>query len=103
MLFYELPLDELQTYRQRVNAVTVDDISRVARQYIKPDQLSVVLVGNAAAFVNDLPGVGFGKFERIRLPDLDLDAAGLTRDRPGTPMPGLPLLVRTPLDHAEHA
>ena len=92
VLFYKLPVDELQTYRHRVNALTVDDISRVARQYIKPDQLSVVLVGNAAAFVNDLPGVGFGKFERIRLPDLDLDAAGLIRGRLGTPMPGPPLL-----------
>jgi zinc protease len=92
VLFYGLPVDELQTYRQRVNALTVDDIARVARQYIKPDQLSVVLVGNAAAFVNDLPGVGFGRFERIRLPDLDLDAAGLTRGRLDTRMPGLPLL-----------
>ena len=30
-LFYGLPLEQLQTFRERVNAVTVDDIQRVAR------------------------------------------------------------------------
>jgi zinc protease len=93
-LFYELPLDELQTFRQRVTALTPDDISRVVRQSIRPDQLSFVLVGDADAFVRDLPGVGFGTFERVRLADLDLDAAGLTRSGPGVGRPGPPLLSR---------
>ena len=31
VLFYGLPIDELQSFRERVNAVTVDDIERVAR------------------------------------------------------------------------
>ena len=42
----------------RVNAVTVDDIQRVARLYLKPDRLSVVLVGNAAGFTDQLKGIG---------------------------------------------
>jgi zinc protease len=71
-LFYELPLDELQTFRQRTNAVSVDDIGRVADQYLKPDRLTVVLVGNAAAFANQLKGVGFGKYELIPLREIDL-------------------------------
>ena len=50
VLFYGLPLEQLQSFRERVNAVTVDDIQRVARVYLRPDRLSVVLVGNAAAF-----------------------------------------------------
>src|SRR5207249_1541550 len=50
VLFYGLPVEDLQTFRQRVNAVTVDDIQRVARAYLKPDRLSVVLVGNASVF-----------------------------------------------------
>ena len=60
-LFYDLPLQELQTFRQRVNAVTVDDVERVAYKYVRPDRLSIVLVGNAAAFVDQLKGAGFGK------------------------------------------
>ena len=47
VLFYGLPIEELQTFRERVNAVTVDDIERVARAYLQPDRLSIVLVGNA--------------------------------------------------------
>ena len=50
VLFYGLPVEQLQSFRSRVNAVTPDDIERVARTYLKPDRLSVVLVGNAAAF-----------------------------------------------------
>ena len=75
VIFYDLPLEHLQTFRERVNAVTVDDVQRVARLYLKPDNLSVVLVGNAAAFITQLPGVGFGKYETVELANLDLTAA----------------------------
>jgi zinc protease len=80
VLFYELPIEQLQNFRDRVNAVSVDDIQRVARAYFKPDRLSVVLVGNAAAFESQLGGVGFGRFERVELGNLDLMAADFKRD-----------------------
>ncbi len=38
-VFYGLDLNELQTYRERVNMITVDDIQRVAQQYLHPDRL----------------------------------------------------------------
>jgi hypothetical protein len=85
-LFYELPLDELQTYRERVNAVTPEDIQRVAQQYLKPDRLSVVLVGNVDAFASQLRGVGFGRYETVGIGDLDLTAADFRRA--GSPSPG---------------
>jgi zinc protease len=78
-LFYGLPLEQLQTFRERVNAVSVDDIQRVARELLRPDRLSVVLVGNAAAFSAQLRSVGFGTFETIELADLDLTAANFKR------------------------
>lgn len=80
-IFFELPLRDLETFRERVNAVTVDDISRVARTYLKPDRLSVVLVGNASAFTSKLPGVGFAKFETVSLGDLDLTATDFKRSK----------------------
>ncbi len=79
MLFYGLDLKELQTYRERVNAVTPDDIQRVAREYLRPDRLSIVLVGDATVFAKQLGGVGFDQFERIALTDLDLGSADLKR------------------------
>ena len=80
-VFYDLPLGELQNFRDRVNAVSVDDIQRVARVYLKPDRLSVVLVGNASAFASQLKGVGFGRFETVELSDLDLTTPDFKRAR----------------------
>jgi zinc protease len=79
VVFYDLPIEELQTFRERVNAVTTDDIQRVARAYLKPDRLSVVLVGNVAAFGPDLRGVGFNTFETVELANLDLSTADFKR------------------------
>jgi zinc protease len=78
-VFYELSLDELRTYRQRVNAVTPDDVLRVARTYIQPDRLSIVMVGDAARFKDQLGKAGFGNYELIPLSDLDLTAANLKK------------------------
>jgi zinc protease len=79
-LFYELPLEEVPMYRERVLAITPDDIQRVARLYIQPDRLSIVLVGNAKAFVNQLRGVGFTDFDVIPIGQLDLMSATLKKD-----------------------
>ncbi len=79
VVFYGLPIEDLQNFRERVNAVTVDDIQRVARAYLKPDRLSVVLVGNVVAFEKDLKGVGFNDYEKVELGNLDLTAADFKR------------------------
>jgi hypothetical protein len=78
-LFYGLPLSELQNFRERVNAVTPDDIQRVAKALLRPDRLSVVLVGNLAAFASQLRGVGFTTFETVEIADLDLTSASFKR------------------------
>jgi zinc protease len=80
-VFYGLDLNDLQTYRDRVNAITADDIQRVAREYLKPDRLSIVLVGDASVFAKQLAGVGFDQYERIPLADLDLSSPDLRRHR----------------------
>src|SRR5688572_29395284 len=79
-VMFELPVDEIGTFRERVLAITPDDIQRVARLYIKPDRLSIVLVGNAKAFIPQLRSVGFTEFEVIPIEQLDLMSATLTRE-----------------------
>jgi zinc protease len=74
-LFYDLPVDELPKFRERILKVTPDEIQRVARWFIRPSQLSIVLVGDADKFVNDLKGVGLGTFERVPIDRLDLLSA----------------------------
>jgi predicted Zn-dependent peptidase len=43
-----LPNDYLETYRDQIQAVTVEDIQRVARTYIKPDEAAVIVIGDGA-------------------------------------------------------
>jgi hypothetical protein len=44
---------------------------------LRPDQLSIVLVGDASVFARDLAGVGFDQVERIPIADLDLSSPDL--------------------------
>jgi zinc protease len=78
-LFYELSVEDLPKFRERILKVTPDDIQRVARWFVRPDQLSVVLVGNADQFVGSLKGAGFGAFERISMNQLDILSADLKK------------------------
>ena len=78
-LFYGLDLNELETFTERVNVVTVSDIRRVALFYLKPDRLSVVMVGDASKFVDDLRGIGFGRYELVPIDELDLSAVDFRR------------------------
>jgi zinc protease len=78
-VLYDLPLEDIPTYTQRVTAITADDIQRVAQAYLKPDRLSVVLVGNAKAFVPQLRALGLDDVEVIPAEQLDLMSASLKR------------------------
>jgi hypothetical protein len=45
---YGLPHDYLQTYRDHVRAVAIDDVQRVAKDHIHPEDLAIVIVGDAS-------------------------------------------------------
>jgi zinc protease len=78
-LFYGLDLTEIKTYRERVARVTAEDIQRVAQQFVKPTQLSIVLVGDASVFAADLKANGFPEFERIPIGELDINSPTLRK------------------------
>jgi predicted Zn-dependent peptidase len=44
--FYNLPDDYWEQYPAKVNAVTVDDVQRVARKYLNPEAMQIVAVGD---------------------------------------------------------
>ena len=44
---FDLPDNYLHTYRDRVNAVTAEDVQRVAQQHVTPDRAAIVIVGDA--------------------------------------------------------
>ncbi len=52
--FYDYPPDYLETYQEKLSAVTIADVQRVARTYLKPELLQIVLVGNSQDYLEDL-------------------------------------------------
>jgi zinc protease len=56
--YYGLPADFLDQYRANIEKVTIADVSRVAKQYIHPDKLAVLVVGKAADFDQPLTTLG---------------------------------------------
>ena len=82
-LFYGVDLEEIETYRDQVDGVSPVDIQRVAKEYLRPEDLSIVLVGDASAFAAQLSGAGFPEFDRIPLADLDLNSPTMRRGAPG--------------------
>ena len=46
--------DYLKTYVQRVNAVTPDDVQQMTAQYIKPEMMTIVVVGDKSKIADQL-------------------------------------------------
>ena len=67
----------ITTYRERISAVSGDDVLRVAREYLQPDKLVILIVGDRAAIAAGdadnpdytLDGLTGGAITRIPLPD----------------------------------
>lgn len=72
------PADYWATYRDRIRAVTAEDVQRVAQRYLQPDQLVVLVVGNIDEITKGNPDkpqhsllkiARDGQIRRIPLPD----------------------------------
>ncbi|HYN83108.1 MAG TPA: pitrilysin family protein [Gemmatimonadaceae bacterium] len=57
---YNLPLDYYNNYVQNVEAITQADVQRVAREYINPSSLAIVIVGDRKSIESGLKAVGTG-------------------------------------------
>jgi zinc protease len=73
----ELPEDEFDRYQARVEALTKADVDRVARQYITPETMTILVVGDRAKVEGPLKSLPFVK-EIRRL------------DAEGNPLPDAP-------------
>ncbi len=61
-----LPDDELANYRAAIEAVGIDDVRTAAERHIDPDQLAVVLVGDADVVGPELAAAGHADIEIVR-------------------------------------
>jgi zinc protease len=49
-----LPDDYLHNYRERVQAVTIEQIQRVAEKYVKPDEAALIVVGDGSSVLEQI-------------------------------------------------
>ncbi|MDH3746379.1 MAG: insulinase family protein, partial [Acidobacteriota bacterium] len=80
--YYGLPLDFLDSFRSKVESVTREDIARVAKKYLHPDQMTLLVVGKAEAF--DRPMDTFGEVQVVDItipsPEIQLAAVEATEE-----------------------
>jgi zinc protease len=66
LVVFGLPDDELDRYRPSVAAVTADDVITAARAHVRPDEATIVLVGDVDVFLPALQAAGFGDVQVVR-------------------------------------
>jgi zinc protease len=65
LIVFDLPDDELDRYRPQVAAVSAHDILSAAARHIRPDELSIVVVGDAAQVEQPLRDAGLGEVQLV--------------------------------------
>jgi len=55
---YNLPDDYYSDYLKRLDAVTIDDIQKMAKKYIKPDNAHIIVVGKGSEIASKLEQFG---------------------------------------------
>ncbi|MBN8529433.1 MAG: insulinase family protein, partial [Caulobacterales bacterium] len=76
LALYDLPLSRLASYAADVNAVTPEAIQAAVREHIPADRASVVVVGDAQVFLDQLRAA-YPNVEVVPLSALNLDSATL--------------------------
>jgi zinc protease len=59
LVIYGLPDTYFNDYISKVNAVTLDDVNRVAKQYLDPSKMAIVIVGDRKVIEPGLKDLGY--------------------------------------------
>jgi zinc protease len=68
--FYGFPSNYFQQYPAQIEKVTAEDVQRVAKKYVHPDQLAILVVGKEADFEKPLSSLGQVTNVDITIPDM---------------------------------
>jgi predicted Zn-dependent peptidase len=60
LILYNLPENYYSNYLQNIEAVTLDDVQRVAAKYLDTSKMAVVIVGDVATVKSGLEALGVG-------------------------------------------
>jgi zinc protease len=65
LLVFGLPLEYYRSYIPRIMAVNAADVQRVARKYVRPDRVSIVVVGDVAKIRPGIAALHLGPIKRV--------------------------------------
>lgn len=63
LVIFNMPDDHFTSYRANILAITPEQVQRAARDFLYPEQLSIVVSGNPEIVVPQLTALGFGGVE----------------------------------------
>jgi zinc protease len=70
MVIYNLPDDYFNNFIKNVLAVTKADVERVAKKYILPDKMAVILVGDRKEIESKVSGMKLGALKNLTVDDV---------------------------------
>jgi len=99
--YYGYPRDFIFRYQEAVSAVTKADILRVAQKYFRPQDLTIVAVGNPKDFETPIKELGL----KVQPIDLTIPEPGPAQSEPADAKPDAASLARGNqlLDRVRHA
>ena len=80
MVVYGLPPDYFDTYRDRVRAVSAPDVLRAAREFLHPEELQLVAVGDPAVVREPLDAMDLGPLQSYDTAGVRIQESGVRRD-----------------------
>jgi len=67
---YDLPGDWLDSYVSRIGAVSLDDVRRVATEYVDPGKVAVVVVGDRSKIEAEVRSLNLGPIKVLSVNEL---------------------------------
>ncbi|MBX3200138.1 MAG: insulinase family protein [Labilithrix sp.] len=90
LFVHDMPIDDYEKRAARIEAVTADDVKRVALEYFGSDAMTIVVVGDKATVLPQIDALGFGAIDERDAYGNPLAAAGAEGKTAAKPAPAKP-------------
>jgi predicted Zn-dependent peptidase len=70
LVIYSLPDDYFNNYTEKILAVTKDDVVRVAKKYIDPERVAIIVVGDRKKIEKGIADLKLGPIENLSITDV---------------------------------
>jgi zinc protease len=67
---YNLPDSYFNEYVKNIMAITKDDVNRVAKKYIDPEKVAVVIVGDRSKVEAGIKALNLGSIQNMTIDDV---------------------------------